>query len=146
MNLHKMIEICLKDDNMHIFVMINALIFINNYVITYIISMLSTILLDPIGKLEHVPHVPQLFISLISVQKVASLYPYKIEFDELNTFLYNKVKGWKTRLVEFRQGIYYLLTNRPPQEIVREAESHILPPCNTLANTRRKDELRLIHP
>ena len=38
---HKMIEICLKDDNMHIFVMINALICINHYVITYINSMLS---------------------------------------------------------------------------------------------------------
>ena len=41
MNLHKMIEIYLKDDNMHIFVMINALICINNYVITCINSMLS---------------------------------------------------------------------------------------------------------
>ena len=36
-----MIEICLKDDNMHIFVMINALIFINNYVITCMNSTLS---------------------------------------------------------------------------------------------------------
>ena len=36
-----MIEIYLKDDNMHIFVMINALICINNYVITCINSMLS---------------------------------------------------------------------------------------------------------
>ena len=44
MNLHKMIEICLKDDNMHIFVMINALICINNYVITCIISMLSVLI------------------------------------------------------------------------------------------------------
>ena len=42
MNLHKMIEICLKDDSMHIFVMINALICINNYVITCINSMLSS--------------------------------------------------------------------------------------------------------
>ena len=42
MNLHKMIEICLKDDNMHIFVMINALICINNYVITCINIMLLT--------------------------------------------------------------------------------------------------------
>ena len=41
MNLHKMIEICLKDDNMHRFVMINALICINIYVITCINSMLS---------------------------------------------------------------------------------------------------------
>ena len=38
---HKMIEICLKDDNMHGFVMINALICINIYVITCINSMLS---------------------------------------------------------------------------------------------------------
>ena len=43
MNLHKMIEIYLKDDNMHIFVMINALICINNYVITCINSMLSNV-------------------------------------------------------------------------------------------------------
>ena len=41
MNLHKMIEIFLKDDNMHTFIMINALICINNYVITCINSMLS---------------------------------------------------------------------------------------------------------
>ena len=40
-NLYKMIETCLKDDNMHIFVMINALICIHNYVITCINSMLS---------------------------------------------------------------------------------------------------------
>ena len=43
MNLHKMIEICLKDDNMHRFVMINALICINIYVITCINSMLSEV-------------------------------------------------------------------------------------------------------
>ena len=41
MNLHKMIEIYLKYDNMHIIVMINALICINNYIITCINNMLS---------------------------------------------------------------------------------------------------------
>ena len=41
MNLHKMIEIYLKYDNMHIFVVINALICINNHVITCINIMLS---------------------------------------------------------------------------------------------------------
>ena len=41
MNLHKMIEIYLKYDNMHIFVVINALICINNHAITCINSMLS---------------------------------------------------------------------------------------------------------
>ena len=43
MNLHKMIEIYLKSDNMHRFVMINALIYINIYVITCINSMLSDV-------------------------------------------------------------------------------------------------------
>ena len=42
MNLYKVIETCLKDDNMDIFLMINALISINNYVITCINSMLSS--------------------------------------------------------------------------------------------------------
>ena len=43
MNLHKMIEICSKDDNMHTFIMINALNCINNYVITCMNSMLSRV-------------------------------------------------------------------------------------------------------
>ena len=43
MKLHKMIEKCLKDVNMHIFVMINELICINIIVITCIISMLSDV-------------------------------------------------------------------------------------------------------
>ena len=92
-------------------------------------------------------HIPQLFISLVLVQKIASLYPYKIEFDRLNTFLCNKVQGWKTGLDEGCQGLYYLLTYRPPQEIIREDRSHILPLCNTLAaaDTIRKEELWLIH-
>ena len=56
MNLHKMIEICLKDDNMHIFVMINALICINNYIITCINIMLSRGALDVIlGRQLHGP-------------------------------------------------------------------------------------------
>ena len=49
MNLHKIIEICLKDDNMHIFVMINALICINNYVITCMNGMLS----HPLESVDH---------------------------------------------------------------------------------------------
>ena len=40
-----------------------------------IVLGIGVISLEPIGKLEHVLHVPQLFISLISVQKVASLLP-----------------------------------------------------------------------
>ena len=58
MNLHKMIEICLKDDNMHIFVIINALICINNYVITCINSMLSWV--------HHMAHVCVCVMRVIS--------------------------------------------------------------------------------
>ena len=55
MNLHKMIEICLKDDNMHRFVMINALNCINIYVITCINSMLLAHRARPRGRrpLDH---------------------------------------------------------------------------------------------
>ena len=52
MILHKMIEICLKDDNMHIFVMINALICINNYVITCMNSMLSVVMNKVVRELD----------------------------------------------------------------------------------------------
>ena len=39
------------------------------------ISGIGTITLDPIGKLEHVLHVPQLFLSLLFVQKIRSIHP-----------------------------------------------------------------------
>ena len=48
-----MIEICLKDDNMHRFVMINALICINICVITCINSMLSVRHLDLLFNTLH---------------------------------------------------------------------------------------------
>ena len=51
---------------------------------------IGTINLSPIGKLEHVLHVPKLYISLVSVQRIASLIPYKIEFDGINDFLCGK--------------------------------------------------------
>ena len=56
MNLDKMIEICLKDDNMHIFVMINALICINNYVITCINSTLSATSFEDFFITPHLKH------------------------------------------------------------------------------------------
>ena len=102
---------------------------------------IEVILLEPIGKLEHVLHIPQLFISAIFVQKLASLYPYKIEFDGLNAFLCNKVQRWKTGLAEVRQGLYYLSTHRHPQEIVRAAGGHILPHCTTLVQQTSKERM-----
>ena len=51
-----------------------------------VVSGIGTLNLDPIGKLEHVLHVPQLFVSLVSVQKLASVQPYKIECDKIQHF------------------------------------------------------------
>ena len=68
MNLHKMIEICLKDDNMHIFVMINALICINKYVITCINSMLS--LIGHIIYINYTLRKRKFFVSLEFLSKV----------------------------------------------------------------------------
>ena len=52
-----------------------------------IVAGIGTINLHPIGKLAHVLHVPKFFISLVLVQRIASLIPYKIEFDGINAFL-----------------------------------------------------------
>ena len=38
------------------------------------IAGIGSINLDPIGKLEDVLHVPKLFINLLSLQKIASLF------------------------------------------------------------------------
>ena len=63
-----------------------------------VVSGIGILNLDPIGKLEHVLHVPQLFVSLVLVQKLASVQLYKIEFDSLNAFLCDKVQRWKIGL------------------------------------------------
>ena len=63
-----------------------------------IVEGIRTINLHPIGKLEHVLHVPKLFISLVSVQRIASLIPYKIEFDGINAFLFFVIRCKHGRL------------------------------------------------
>ena len=57
------------------------------------VAGIGTVNLAPIGKLERVLHVPKLFISLVSVQKITSLIPYNIEFNGINAFLYDRDMG-----------------------------------------------------
>ena len=66
----------------------------------------GTIILDPIGKLKHVLHIPKLFISLASVKKIASLILYKIDFDGIHAFLFDKVRGSKIGLVRVHAGLF----------------------------------------
>ena len=111
------------------------------------VSGIGTLNLDPIGKLEHVLHVPQLFISLVSVQKLASIQPYKIEFDGLNAFLCNKVQQWKIGLAKVHDGLYYLPAAKNSQALSRSM-SYDIPQSNALATIgprRGQENLWLIH-
>ena len=87
------------------------------------VSGIGTITLKSIGELEHVLHVPQLFISLVSVQKISSLAQYKIEFDGNDAFLCNKVQGWRIGLANVHNGLYYLESAQElsPKNIINHA-------------------------
>ena len=64
--------------------------------------------MQPIGTITNVLHVPNLFINLISVQKVASLRAYNILFDDIDAYLCHKELGWKIGLAKVQNGLYYL--------------------------------------
>ena len=109
------------------------------------VSRIGMITLGPIRKLENVLHVPQLFISLVFVHKIASLDPYKIEFDGNDTFLSNKVQGWRTGLVNVHEGLYYLASHGNAQELIRSAINHKIYQCSRTIASSRKDKIWLIH-
>ena len=107
------------------------------------VSGIGTITLKSIGTLEHVLHVPQLFTSLVSVQKIASLTQYKIEFDGNDAFLCNKVQGWRTGLANVHNGLYYLESTQElsPKHLINPA----IHQCSTTAADNKKEKVWLIH-
>ena len=109
------------------------------------ISGIGTITLNPIGKLEHVLHVPQLFISLVYVQKIASLDQYKIEFDGNDTFLCNKVQGRRTGLINVHNRLYYLASHANAQELLKSTINHAIHQCSTTVANNKKEKIWLIH-
>ena len=58
-----------------------------------IVSSIGIINIYHIGKLENVPNVPKIFISLVLVKRIASLILYESEFDRINGFLCDKMRG-----------------------------------------------------
>ena len=68
---------------------------------------IGTIKLDPIGLLTQVLYIPKLFVSLVSVQRLAKNKEYNILLDGLNAFLCNKVLGWRIGLARVQQGLYF---------------------------------------
>ena len=63
---------------------------------------------EPIGLLSRLLHVPKLFVSLVSVQRIAKLREYEILFDDIDVVLCNKVNGWNIGLSKVQYGLYYL--------------------------------------
>ena len=86
------------------------------------VAKIGTITLGPIGKLEHVLYVPKLFRRLVSIQQIASLIPYKIEFDGTHAFLCDKVQWWRLGLARVHDG----LNNLPISEAVKSSSKHIV--------------------
>ena len=72
-----------------------------------IVGGIGSLKVDPKGLLTLVLHV-ELFISLVSVHRLAKLDEFKIIFDGIHGFLGNKVHGWRTRLSRTQKGLYYL--------------------------------------
>ena len=56
------------------------------------VAGIGTMHIQPIGLLTHVLHVPNLFVNLISVQRLAKLTEYRIVFDDLDAYLCHKVQ------------------------------------------------------
>ena len=62
-------------------------------------------------------HVPKLFVSLVSVQRLAKLTNYSIIFDDLDAYLCSKVNGSTIGLAKIRQGLYYLPAINPQSPV-----------------------------
>ena len=73
------------------------------------VAGIGAINLKPIGHITYVLHVPKLFVSLVSVQKLASLKNYNILFYDLDAYLCSKVHGSRIGLAKVKKGLYYLL-------------------------------------
>ena len=74
------------------------------------VAGIGSVKLEPIGLLTQVLHVPRIFISLVSIQKLAKMSEYRIIFADFDAFLYNKVHGWRIGLARICHGLYLLLT------------------------------------
>ena len=112
------------------------------------VAGIGTVNLHPIGTVEHVLYVPNLCISLVSVQRIASLSSYKIEFDGINAFLCDKVQGLKTGLARIHGGLYYLPSCRDTQKPSRSTFNNEGCSSNALVSmaTRHKEEhIWLLH-
>ena len=64
--------------------------------------------IQPIEKITNALHVPNLFVSLIYVQRLSKMKDHNILFDDIDAYLCHKVHGWRIGLAEVQQCLYYL--------------------------------------
>ena len=91
---------------------------------------IGTMNIDPLGTIYNVLYVPKLFLSLVSIQRLAKIKEYNILFDDIHAYLCHKVDGWKIGLARVQKGLYYLpgstshaLIGAEPQKNTRKATS-----------------------
>ena len=70
--------------------------------ISFILQLMGTLLevarigsmhVEHIGLLSRVLHLPKIFVSLVSIQRVAKLNKFRIIFEDIDAILCNKVHG-----------------------------------------------------
>ena len=86
-----------------------------------------------------------LFISLVSVQKITSQIPYKIELDEINDFSCDKVQGWRIGPARVHDRFYY----PPTSEAIRSSMKPVVTAAMQTSDVKDKAWLfhdRLGHP
>ena len=94
---------------------------------------------EPIGLLSRVLCVPKLYVSLVSVQRIAKLREHESLFDDTDAVLCNKVNSWRIELARIQQGLYYLpntipSAGRPPNAQV-----------TTIASSNMEEKVILLH-
>ena len=65
-----------------------------------------------------------LFVSLVSVWRIAKFDEYRILFDGTDTFLSNKFHGQRIGLAEVHYDLYYL---QPPSPLLSTHEERLNP-------------------
>ena len=77
---------------------------------------IGTIKLDPIGLLTQVFYIPKLFVSLVSVQRLAKNKEYNILFDDLNAFFVIRFSDGGLDWLESSRGYTSYLGWHPGKE------------------------------
>ena len=86
-------------------------------------------------------HVPKLFINLVSVHKLPSLAPYKIEIG-VDAHLYNKIHRWRIGFSKGPEGLYHLVKKAEDR---RNSTSITETRAGVTRSTTKGEQIWLLH-